>query len=104
SFPTRRSSDLQVDRLLASLAPYGTGEVQRPESLAIHDAREYGTIHVLNHLWREFGCDDLVRSLAKDRSFAFDVEAAWRALVFARICAPGSERSVMQWLPGVYAP
>jgi len=94
----------QVDRLLASLAPYGTGEVQRPESLAIHDAREYGTIHVLNHLWREFGCDDLVRSLAKDRSFAFDVEAAWRALVFARICAPGSERSVMQWLPGVYAP
>src|SRR5690606_28645743 len=29
---------------------------------------------------------------------------AWRALVFARICAPGSERSVMQWLPGVYAP
>src|SRR5690606_36167370 len=62
----------QVDRLLASLAPYGTGEVQRPESLAIHDAREYGTIHVLNHLWREFGCDDLVRSLAKDRSFAFD--------------------------------
>src|SRR5690606_22254543 len=40
----------QVDRLLASLAPYGTGEVQRPESLAIHDARECGTIHVLNHL------------------------------------------------------
>ena len=94
----------QIDRLLASLAPYGSGEVHRSESVAIHDAREYGTIHVLNHLWREFGCDELVRSLAKDRSFAFDMEAAWRALVFARVCAPGSERSVMQWLPSVYAP
>ncbi|REJ32344.1 MAG: IS1634 family transposase, partial [Bacillota bacterium] len=94
----------QIDRLVASLAAYGSGEVHLPASVTIHDAREYGTVHVLNHLWRQFGCDDLVRSLARERSFSFDIEAAWRALVFARICAPGSERSVMRWLPGVYAP
>ena len=94
----------QTDRLLASLAPYGTGEVQRPVSVTVHDAREYATIHVLNHLWRQFGCDNLVRSLTKNRSFAFDVGVAWRALVFARTCAPGSQRSVMQSFPTVYVP
>ncbi|MCR4402975.1 MAG: IS1634 family transposase [Firmicutes bacterium] len=94
----------QVDRLIASLAPYGRAKVASAEDLEILKAREYGTVYVLSHLWSHLGFDGLFRGLAARRRLGFDVEAGVRAIVFSRVMDPCSERATIRWLDRVYAP
>ncbi|HHV62356.1 MAG TPA: IS1634 family transposase [Firmicutes bacterium] len=94
----------KVDRLIASLAPYGRAQVARAEDVEILGAKEYGTVYVLSHLWSRLGLDVLFRDLAARRRLGFDVEAGVRAIVFSRIVDPCSERATIRWLDRVYAP
>jgi len=94
----------QVDRLIASLAPYGRAQVAKAEDVEILGAREYGTVYVLSHLWSRLGLGELFRDLAARRRLGFDVEAGVRAIVFSRVVDPCSERATIRWLDRVYAP
>jgi transposase len=56
-------------------------------------------------LWRETGCQEVIRSLLQDRRFGFSVERALFQTVLHRLFAPGSDRAAQQWrrdyrLPG----
>lgn len=94
----------QVDRLIASLAPYGKAQMVTPEAIRIIGARQYGTVYALQEVWRRLGLDEVFRDLAAKRSFGFDAEAAVRAIVFSRVVDPRSERATVRWLGQVHAP
>ena len=94
----------QVDRLIASLAPYGRAQVAKAEDVEILGAREYGTVYVLSHLWCRLGLGKLFRDLAARRRPGFDVEAGVRAIVFSRVADSFSERATIRWLDRVHAP
>ncbi len=99
-----RLSPGQVDRLIASLAPYSLKGAPVAEPVDVVETREYGTLLVLEHLWKSLGLDRLLGSLAEGRSFAFDLEAAVRAMVFARVLEPSSDRGVLRWAKQVWVP
>ena len=86
----------QVDRLIASLAPYGRAQVARAEDVEILGAREYGTVYVLSHLWSRLGLGELFRDPAARRRAEFDVEAGVRAIVLSRVIDPCSERATIR--------
>lgn len=98
----------EIDRLIRSLAPYGSvtvGGEPDLEDVELHPGWEYGSLHALDHLWSELGLPRLLGDLASGRRFAFDVPAVVKAIVFGRLRRPGSERAlVTRWLNGVYAP
>jgi hypothetical protein len=94
----------QVDRLIRALAPYTGREVYALEDLELVGAREYGVVAVLEHLWQMLELGRILAGLAEGRSFGFDVEKAVRALVYARVVAPSSDRGVVRWLKGLALP
>lgn len=94
----------QVDRLIRALAPYTGREVYALEDLELVGARDYGVVAVLEHLWQVLELGRIVRELAQERCCGFDVEKAVRALVYARVVAPSSDRGVLRWLNGLALP
>ena len=98
----------EIDRLIRSLAPYGSvtvGNAPDLESVELDPGWEYGSLLALDHLWNELGLPGLLNDLAAGRRFGFDVAAVVKAIVFGRVRKPGSERAlVTRWLAGVYAP
>ena len=55
-------------------------------------------------MWERQGLPDLLRSLARDRKFEFDLERAAFALALQRLCAPGSDLAGSEWVKTVEAP
>jgi len=98
----------EIDRLVRSLAPYGTlavGDTSGLERVVVHPGREYGAVHALNHVWGELGLSGMLADLAAGRRFAFPVSEVVKAIVFARVLEPSSERAlVKEWLARVFAP
>ena len=101
---TDRLDPDQIDRLITALVPYGSMEVLEPERVSIKGAREYGTVLVLDHLWRLLGCSQILDHFSQDRSFGFQPSLAVKAMVFSRVVDPCSERGVLRWLEHVHAP
>lgn len=97
-----------IDRLVRSLAAYGTlavGDSSGLEAAVLHPGREFGAVHALNHVWSELGLPGILADLAVRRRFAFPVAEVVKAIVFARVLEPSSERAlVKEWLARVYAP
>jgi hypothetical protein len=97
-----------IDRLIRSLAPYGSvtvGDEQSLEDVELDPGWEYGSLHALDFVWNELGLPRILGELAAGRRFGFDVAAVVKAIVFGRVRKPGSERAlVTRWLAGVYAP
>jgi len=92
-----------VTRLASSLAKLAPGltVVKGPEDVHTTGARACGHAWALTRLWEELGLGRRLRELAKGRRIRFDLEAAVRAMVLARLCSPSSERKVLEWLQGV---
>lgn len=99
-----------VDRLLHSLARYGTClPLPRPEAprtaaegfdpgLGVRQDRAFGSLYVLDRLWKDLGLRDLFRSFAAGRRFGHDLERATFAMVANRLIEPLSKLSTETWL------
>ena len=49
-------------------------------------------------MWSRQGLPDLLRDLARDRKFEFDLERAAFAMALPRLCAPGSDLAGSEWV------
>ena len=64
-------------------------------------------VEAVSGLWEVVGAagaPDLVRRLAQDRKFEFDLERTIFALALQRLCAPGSDLAASEWVKTVAAP
>ena len=72
--------------------------------MAARTARQWGPALVFGRLWDRQGLPDLLRKLAQDRRFEFDLERATFAMARQRWCAPGSDLAGSEWVKTVEAP
>ena len=56
-----------------------------------------GAALIFERLWRETGCQEVVRKLLATRHHHFDVERAVFMTVLHRLMVSGSDRSALQW-------
>ena len=92
-----------IDQLLRSAARFA----ERVMVLSEHsrDAHDRPDAHVVSigpalifeRLWRETGCQEVVRKLLATRHHHFDVERAVFMTVLHRLMVSGSDRSALQW-------
>ena len=98
----------ELDGLLRSLAKFSDNlrvvEAVRTSGLAARTARQWGPALVFGRLWDRQGLPDLLRKLAQDRKFEFDLERATFAMALQRLCAPGSDLAGSEWVRTVAAP
>jgi hypothetical protein len=98
----------ELDGLLRSLAKFSDKlrvvEAVRTSGLAARTARQWGPALVFGRLWDRQGLPDLLRKLARDRKFEFDLERATFAMALQRLCAPGSDLAGSEWAKTVEAP
>jgi hypothetical protein len=60
-------------------------------------ARRIGSPLVFERLWRDTGCQQVIRLLLQGRRFEFDVERAVFLTVLHRLIDPGSDRAADKW-------
>ena len=60
-------------------------------------ARHIGSPLVFERLWRDTGCQQVIRQLLQGRRFEFDVERAIFLTVLHRLVHPGSDRAADKW-------
>ena len=98
----------ELDRLLKSLTGFSEKlrvvESSRESGLAARTARQWGPAMVFGRLWERQGLPDLLRKLARDRKFEFDLERATFAMALQRLCAPGSDLAGSEWIKTMEAP
>jgi transposase len=89
----------EIEALVRSLARYsekvllvlsGTSEV------AV-ESRKIGPALVFGRLWEELGIKSVIRSLARERKFGFDLERAIFLTVLHRLFVSGSDRACDKW-------
>ena len=97
-----------VDSLIQSLGKFSEKfrvvENVRRENLVARSSKAWGPALVFRRLWEEQGLPEIIRALARDRKFGFDVESVVFAMVLQRLCAPGSDLQGSSWLKTVEAP
>ena len=92
-----------IDQLLRSAARFAERLMVLAEhSCDAHDAPDAKVISVgpaliFERLWRETGCQQVVRKLLATRHHHFDVERAVFMTVLHRLMVSGSDRSALQW-------
>ena len=92
-----------VDQLLRSAARFAERLMVLAEhSSDAHDAPDtkvvsIGPALIFERLWRETGCQAVVRKLLGTRHHHFDVERAVFMSVLHRLFVSGSDRSALQW-------
>ena len=71
-----RLDPAEVDSLIRSLAPYGSVAVGDSgyalAEVELRPGREYGSVHALDHLWRELELGATIAELAKGRRLEVD--------------------------------
>lgn len=67
-------------------------------------AKAYGDVYLLQQLWQQLGFAKVIRRALRSSRRNFDVEAAVRAMVFNRLCAPDSKLGCLDWLETVSIP
>jgi hypothetical protein len=105
------NSDL-LDGLIASAAQHSRRSIVLSSfyrgELAELRRRSIGPDLVFGHLWREVGCQEVLRRHLAARRFGFDVERAVYLTVLHRLMVSGSDRHASTWrqaieIPGVEA-
>lgn len=95
----------KLDGLIESLAKYSDRLTVvrrvRHAGLAAPSTRSWGAALVFRRLWEEQGIERIVRDLAAERRFEFDLPTAVFALALQRLCAPGSDRQGALWVKTV---
>jgi len=98
----------ELDGLLKSLAKFSEKlrvvEAVRETGLTARTTRQWGPALVFGRLWERQGLPELVRRLAQDRKFEFDLERTAFAMALQRLCAPGSDLAGSEWVKTVAAP
>jgi hypothetical protein len=99
----------EIDELLKSLGRFSEKlrVVERARSAAdLHArcSRAWGPALVFGRLWESQGLPEVLRGLAKDRKFHFDVERAVFAMALQRLSCPGSDLQASSWIETVEAP
>lgn len=91
----------QVDALLTSGARFAQKLLVLSEhqknNLPVIRTRRWGAALVFEKLWRETGCQTVLRDLLRGRHFEFAVERAVFLTVLHRLLAPGSDRACERW-------
>ena len=90
-----------LDALLASPGRFSEklavlGAVERGDPLSA-STRRIGPALIFERLWRELGIGEVIRGLARDRKFGFDLERAIFLTVLHRLFDPGSDRAAEKW-------
>lgn len=97
-----------VDSLIQSLGKFSEKfrvvETVRTRNLAARSSKTWGPALVFRRLWEEQGLPEIIRALARDRRFSFDVERVVFAMALQRLCAPGSDLQGSGWLETVEGP
>ena len=104
----RLESGGEVDRLIAALSraqgrgdsPAGSTPITK---LRFLEARAAGDVWALWQLWSALALDGLSLAWRRSRT-GLDVLACLRAMVFNRLCDPGSKLGVLRWLQTVALP
>ena len=92
-----------IDQLLRSAARFAERLMVLAEhSSDAHDAPDANVVSIgpaliFERLWRETGCQQVVRKLLATRHHHFDVERAVFMTVLHRLMVSGSDRSALQW-------
>ena len=92
-----------VDQLLRSAARFAERVMVLSEhSRDAHDRPDANVVSIgpaliFERLWRETGCQAVVRKLLATRHHHFDVERAVFMTVLHRLMVSGSDRSALQW-------
>lgn len=96
-----------VDKLIGALQRARGLEVSAAsnplEGLRFEGSRCAGDVWALWQLWRSLGFDDLAAAWRRSR-VEVDVLGCLRAMVFNRLCDPGSKLGVLRWLQTVALP
>lgn len=91
----------QLDALLASGARLAQNVLLLSEhakgQLPTITTQRIGPVLVFERLWRDSGCQAVIRRLLAGRRFEFDVERAVFLTVLHRLFAPGSDRAADKW-------
>jgi len=95
--------DGSYDALLESMAKFSEKyrALALGRSMAARSAKSWGPALVFGRLWEEQGLPEIVRTLAGERKFGFDVERVVFALTLQRLCAPGSDLQGSEWVETV---
>jgi Transposase DDE domain len=99
------AQDGTLDRLLRSGARFARSAVvltayERGETTKL-TTRQLGPALAFERLWRETGCERVIRELAGEREFRFDLERAVFLTVLHRLFDPGSDRAAEKWRHGL---
>ena len=99
------AQDGTLDRLLRSGARFAHSAVvltayERGETTKL-TTRQLGPALAFERLWRETGCERVIRELAGEREFQFDLERAVFLTVLHRLFDPGSDRAAEKWRHGL---
>ena len=92
-----------IDQLLRSAARFAERVMVLSEhSRDAHDRPDANVVSIgpaliFERLWRETGCQEVVRKLLATRQHHFDVERAVFMTVLHRLMVSGSDRSALQW-------
>ena len=92
-----------IDQLLRSAARFAEHiMVLAQHASSAHDAPDahvlsIGPALVFERLWRDTGCQAVVRKLLATRHYRFDVERAVFMTVLHRVMVSGSDRSALRW-------
>ena len=91
----------QLDRMLATLGQYSEkyavlGEHAKGTANKVR-ARTIGPALVCERLWKDLGIDQVLRSMAGERRFEFDLERATFLTVLHRLFVSGSDRAGQKW-------
>ena len=91
----------QFDALLTSLGRFSEklavlGAHERGETITAI-TRRIGPALVFERLWRELGVGGVIRELAAERKFGFELERAIFLTALHRLFDPGSDRAAEKW-------
>lgn len=90
-----------LDRLVRSISRYAPRSIVlsllEDGGAALSAARRIGPPLLFERLWREAGCEAVLREQLKDRQFQFSVERAVFLSVLHRIMVSGSDRQANKW-------
>jgi len=82
---------LRFSEKLTVLNLHKQGALEGGEDMSI------GPALVFERLWRELGIAEVIRSVASNRKFGFEVERAVSLTVLHRLMDPGSDRAAEKW-------
>jgi hypothetical protein len=93
----------QIDSLVRSFARFSEhlSVIEKLPDVRSCESFVWGAVVVFERLWQRQGLGEIIRALARDRRFRFDVERVAFTLALHRLLAPGSDLACSRWLAHV---